>query len=102
MVAARGTGDGRKDVRPSELCGGDVSRTATDTGISRETAEDNALKAARDAAQRACGSKKCNEQGRSCRYLEGSSTGSSAPVVPPTNPPTFTATMTTIGVCACE
>jgi hypothetical protein len=102
MVAARRTGDGKKDVKPSEQCAGDVSRTATDTGLSRETAEDNALEAARDAAQRACGSKKCDQQGRSCKYVERSTTGSSAPVVPATNPASFTATMTTSGVCACE
>jgi hypothetical protein len=89
-----------KDIKPSEQCGGDVTRTATETGQTREAAEDAALKAAREAAQRACKDKKCEHE--NCKYVEKSSSGSSASVVPATTPSSFTATMTTAGSCGCE
>ena len=90
-----------KDVKPSQECGGDVSRTATEIGLTRQAAEDDALKAARDAAGRACKDKKCEGQGENCVFVEKSSTGSSGPVSG-SNPPSYTATMTTTGSCACD
>lgn len=40
-----------KDIKPSEQCGGDVTRTATDTGATRAAAEDAALKRERRRAK---------------------------------------------------
>jgi hypothetical protein len=91
-----------RDIKPSEQCGGDVTRTATELGPTREAAEDAALHAARAAARRGCKEKKCGEPGQTCSYVEKSSAGSSSPVLPATNPPSFTATMTTTGSCGCE
>ena len=85
----------------SKTCGGIVvSREATARGPNRQAAEDEALKAARAAAQRGCDGKDC-ETGR-CTYVEDSNTGSSREIDQQPNGDKFEATMKTNGECACE
>lgn len=93
----------RADPKPSKACRGDVTRTATATGLTREEAEIAALDAAQKAAERACKSKDCGSGSTSCHYVENKTEGSSAPIDDARpGSPGWKATMSTIGTCACE